>query len=547
MLLRTYVGILICLLLIPVGTVAIADEPPIDPSKYPAMSEKQIGHLRHIVELANLLHGDWTQMGDTPPGSNFGSYQYQIGFMAYALGVTQYHLTPAYREIYQQASNRLIEKMLHKDVWDYWERMSKKEVLFAVDGTRKEYSEPDWLGWRDPNIKSNIMYSGHLLQMVSLYEMLFDDRRYDRPGSLSFSFSPIEYGADPTIVEYDHQKLVEVIYDQFGEDDYRGIECERGAVYTECNQHPILGLIQYDQKHETDFAADVTRGFEQTILDRGYISPVTHTNMYYLDVRQDEVVPATWAWSDGWNGHAHHVWAKSYTEANYQDQVKLYVPSMFRGEPGSDMGWTVSFDFGWFALLASEVGDTKTVEAMLEYADRHFNPVWKNGAYFYPHTPDYRSDHLRDSQGFIRNVNPLTGNALIGFARLNPPDGLWELYNHPWEEQHFAAPFISDVEYLEASVSQAIYDDARDALIVTLVPGPVEAASTTFTINQLDPSKDYAIFKDGELLGKVRVGDAGTQETRWNRDGSLTLSTTLAKPHSLVIASTAGAAVARNN
>ena len=79
------------------------------------------------------------------------------------------------------------------------------------------------------------------------------------------------------------------------------------------------------------------------------------------------------------------------------------------------------------------------------------------------------------------------------------------------------------------------------------MPGPVEAASTTFTINQLDPSKDYAIFKDGELLGKVRVGDTGTQETRWNRDGSLTLSTTLAKPHSFVIASTAGAAVARNN
>ena len=26
------------------------------------------------------------------------------------------------------------------------------------------YTEDDWYGWIDPNIKKNIMYSGHLLQ-----------------------------------------------------------------------------------------------------------------------------------------------------------------------------------------------------------------------------------------------------------------------------------------------------------------------------------------------------------------------------------------------
>ena len=42
-------------------------------------------------------------------------------------------------------------------------------------------------------------------------------------------------------------------------------------------------------------------------------------------------------------------------------------------------------------------------------------------------------------------MEPLTGNALLGYARLNVPDGLWKLYNVPWTESHFAEPALSEV------------------------------------------------------------------------------------------------------
>ncbi len=509
-----------------------------DPANYPALSTQQMGHVRHMINLANQLDGDWSMMGEaeTVYALGFGAYQFQIAFAAYALAVTHFHYAPAHRDLYHDTSVRLIKKMIYKDVWDYWAHFSKFQFTGNEEGGDLAYTEDDWYGWIDPNIKKNIMYSGHLLQMVGLHEMLFDDRRYDEDGSLTFRFAPVRYGQDPIEIKYDHDRLTKVIYDQFVEDDFRGIECERNAVYTECNQHPILGLMHYDLKHATSFAPVVQRGFKKTIEKRHYVSPETHTTMFYLDVKQDKVVPATYAWADGWNGHAHHVWDKQLIESIYPHQRKLYIPSMFEGAPGEDMGWTASFDFGWFALLASEVGDTETVQTMTDYADVHFQPTWKDGGYYYPHTPDFLEDFARDDEGFIKNVSPVTGNVLIGFARINRKDGLWQIYNHPWDVSHFAEPFITDVEYLEASVTQAVYDAEKDALIVTLAPGPVKSEATSFTVRQLDPMKTYVLIKDGQPLGEIRKSD-DTQApgAEWQADGSLRITTALHGQHSFVL------------
>ena len=205
------------------------------PANYPALSTKQMGHVRHMINLANQLDGDWSMMGETSPGHNFDAYQSQIAFAAYALAVTHYHYAPAHRDLYYETSVKLIKKMIYKDVWDYWAQMSKFEFTGTDEGADLAYTEEDWYGWIDPNIKKNIMYSGHLLQMVGLHEMLFDDRRYDESGSLTFRFAPIQYGQSPIEIKYDHDRLAKVIYDQFVEEDFRGIECERNAVYTECN------------------------------------------------------------------------------------------------------------------------------------------------------------------------------------------------------------------------------------------------------------------------------------------------------------------------
>ena len=524
-----------------------------DPTNYPSLSTKKMGHVRHMVNLANQLDGDFSLMGETDPVYNmsFHAYQFQIAFAQYALASTHYHYTPAHRDLYQKASARLIQRMIYKDVWDYWAHVSKFDLTnrTEIEAGLEEmttYTEDDWYGWIDPNIKKNIMYSGHLLQMVGLHQNLFDDDRYDEPGSLTFRFAPIEYGQGPIEMKYDSHRLAKVIYDQFEEDHFRGIECERNAVYAECNQHPILGLMSYDLKNGTNLSVKVRKEFKKVMRKRKYINPETNTTMYFLKVKEDEVVPATYAWADGWNGHAQYVWDKEYIKSIYPDQKKRYFPSMLRGWPFENMGWGVSFDFGFFALLASEVGDTETVQTMVDYADEHFEPTWKDGGYYYPHTRFYVYNFFRDWLGYIHNVGPLTGNVLVGFASINPIDGLWKIYNQPRGKSHFAEPFITDVEYLEASVTQAVYDGDKDALIITLVPGPVESEATSFTVRQLDPEKTYALVRDGQVLGEVnKKTSLALPSTKWQADGSLVISTRLTEPQSFILKAMAATLAAR--
>ena len=76
-------------------------------------------------------------------------------------------------------------------------------------------------------------------------------------------------------------------------------------------------------------------------------------------------------------------------------------------------------------------------------------------------------------------------------ARLNNGGGFYKLYNQPWGEEQYRQPYISDVDTLSTNVSQAFYDKTKDALIVTLEPGPIVAKQVQFTVRQLDPTRLY--------------------------------------------------------
>ena len=114
------------------------------------------------------------------------------------------------------------------------------------------------------------------------------------------------------------------------------------------------------------------------------------------------------------------------------------------------------------------------------------------------------------------------------------------------QDSHYAQPYITNVEYLEASVTQAIYDREEDALIVTLVPGPVASTSTSFTVHQLDRNKSYKLIKDGQVLGEVNAQmGLAIPDTQWQADGSLVISTGLAQSQSFILKATAATLAAR--
>lgn len=83
------------------------------------------------------------------------------------------------------------------------------------------------------------MYSGHLLLMLAMYEMLFDSDEYEEEGSVTFHWNPMFFGFGPEKFEYSRKSLQDVILKQMEENDWVGVCCEPNMVFVVCNQFPV--------------------------------------------------------------------------------------------------------------------------------------------------------------------------------------------------------------------------------------------------------------------------------------------------------------------
>jgi hypothetical protein len=207
---------------------------PLDLSKYPKLSTEQAGHLRHFHNLSAAIDGEWPHMGTQEPAQEFlDAYRYQLATMAYAAGLCHYHRLPAMRGLFRPLIRRLIHKMLRREVWGYWYLTSQSGI--RVDPDLKELRKP----WANPVVRENIMYSGHLLLMTSLYAMLFDDDEFERPGSLTFHWDPMFWGMGAETFAYDNRSLQKAIIAEMERNDWVGVCCEPNLVFVVCNQFPV--------------------------------------------------------------------------------------------------------------------------------------------------------------------------------------------------------------------------------------------------------------------------------------------------------------------
>jgi hypothetical protein len=494
---------------------------PVKAGDYPALSDKEIGHVRWMVKLAQQPPGDWSYMGGAEEGQEWlEAYRYQLAFMTYALALAQYHKTPAYRELYQAALDRFIQKMSRRDVWAFWAESSKGGKKFNPALNEKGQ------GWLDPVADKNIMYSGHLIHMVELYQMLYRDKKFDKPGSIAFTW---EWLKEPlNTFQYDSPKLAQVIHKQFENNPWRSIECEVNLVFPMCNQHPVLGLMLYDHNHGTNLSA-VKETVKKGFYEKKFVNPETRNWMYFYMVQQDKVVPVSSPGADGWTGAFMHAWDPKLIEGLYPFQTKKHVkwnPDGTAATP-DDKEYGPVAGAAFFALLAKEMGDDKTAKGILAGIDKTYNPLWTDGMLRYP-----RNDEKKVTPWFT---------TLAATAEINVKNGIWTLHNEPWKDDHFAQPFISNVEYPKAIVKQAYYDKAKDILIVTVAAGVKGGGKTTFLVNQLDKGKNYSVRKNGKLVAQVKKGSVmpgkGAAGVRFDNDGRLKISTDLSRVQSFVVKS----------
>jgi len=508
-----------------------------DPA-YPALDLKQMGQLRNIVELARQPDHDWRDM-QVGNRSAFDNAQFQIAWMYYALAVAQSQQTPAYRELYRTTSDQLIHKMTLPEVWALWGKIIEApQFKKYLDQTRD---------WRDPVRDKNIMYSGHILQMIGLYELLYQDKKYDKPGAISFSIT----GQNPFVHTYNHRSLAETIHRQFLDNSFAGIECEPNLVFAECNQHPVLGLMNYDQLHGTRLA-DIKTAFWDKAMALGYLDTnKTHRFNGPYRLKEEQLIAFPSGWNDGWTGVTLHGWHKDIVDQVYPAQRDAALPGLINTDPQAFRNrWnqtSVSTDFGFLAAYAAEVGDHATAEKMLSFADVHFKPVWRDGRYMYPmNDPKVPGAPVRltgdevpgsgsrlppaplaDDQFGDYLVGPLSGNALLAFARLNPGDGLWNLNNNLATTYVANGPQVVGVQYPKILVEQAFYDQPRGVLAIAVVPGTDYRGPVSFRVRSL-PKGAYRVLVDGQAMATVSgrlVKPVGHDlVVNWTKSGELNLA-----------------------
>lgn len=157
-----------------------------------------------------------------------------------------------------------------------------------------------------------------------------------------------------------------------------------------------------------------------------------------------------------------------------------------------------------FTMMLSELGKKKELADLLEYADTHLNPTWENGGLYYP-----RNDLLLDNNCNMVHMEPHSGNAGIGYARLNVEDGQKIMWEKPWTRQTLASrPFVDGVSFADGvDFLRGVWDEAARAMIVTLKSWSGDARTVKLRVNNLERG-DWAVYIDSKL--KSTVKDAET-------------------------------------
>lgn len=459
---------------------------PLTHKTAPQLSDRELGHLRNFVSLARQDLDDFSGW-EGKNQKEMEAYRYQIAFTTYALSLQQYLSVPAYRDLYSDTINRLIERMIEKPVWEFWEDVSKGSKMFNPD-----LKEP-LPSTKDPVGKKNIMYSGHLLHMIALYEVLYRDMKWSEPKALTFRWD------SDLAFEYDYAELIDIVHEEMiaprleGGLDAGAMECEPNLVFPECNQHPTLAFQLFDYLRETDYA-ERTKPVFKTFFEKTAMhnNKTQHTEMFYM-IAQDRTayMPARGSASaDGWTGAFMHVWQPDYIESLYEKQRDDYISRdietgkiVLAPDPARDL--SVAF----FAILAMEVGDTDTAKTLFTYAEKHYASETDENGFRY----------LRDMADPDNPTNNTT-DKLMGLARSNRPNGLWRLHNEPWAEADMSYPLLAKVDFPNVLVRQAVWDSDYKTLLFTLESLEGGKTRTTFRIENIQAEMNSTLERDGKLI-----------------------------------------------
>ena len=242
--------------------------------------------LDHITgEMTPEEEKEWWDIGGTQHG--LFAKRYNIAFCGYAAAALGMRGNATEREIAGRILGNCVERYLKRDVWAY--SMSKKY-----------WGEKPWAP--DPCYRENVMYTGHLLQLLALYETFTGDTRCWKDG---FDF----VWSDEKRIHYTVKKLIDVTVQQMRNGPNGGITCEPGLMFFPCNNHPHIALALFAKLGRGDWTNDARR-WEKWALGH-YVKPLfgggSLNLLYHVPSRM--FYPRGHSGLDGWSLLWYEPWA----------------------------------------------------------------------------------------------------------------------------------------------------------------------------------------------------------------------------------------------
>ena len=260
-----------------------------------ALGEDECAALRFLdfvsAPMSATDEKEWWNIG----GEQYDifSKRYHLAFTGYAAAALGMRGDVGVSNTVSRILKNCIDRCLRRDVWAYSQAKSY-------------WGRKPWAP--DPCYRENVMYTGHLLQLMALYESYTGDQRYWNEG-FDFVWSTNK------VVHYNLKKLIGVTVQQMRQSESGGVTCEPGLIFFPCNSHPHYAFKLFKKLGHGDWTSDARKWeawsmehFQNPFFGGGALNLVYHvkTGLFY---------PRGNGGLDGWSALWYESWAESRASA----------------------------------------------------------------------------------------------------------------------------------------------------------------------------------------------------------------------------------------
>jgi hypothetical protein len=453
----------------------------------PAMDRFTESYLRYFLRFGHAAPTDWSVFDD--PNHVDAALRYQLVLAAWALFLTQHRHTPAFREASAQALGNFAERLRDHRAWSY--TRGQHLTSFRWDG--------------DPFRHENVMYAGYAADVVSMYEAMSGDMRYDLPGGFSVADGRRTY-------EWSHTEIIDNLALQHAASPHGAISCVPGWLWPACQTFSLRAITLGDLVHgeDHDFAASrYSKAFGRFFVSRDaridtcrHLTGVAHpTDRFIIGLT-------------GQAGHGAFMapFGRHHVEEHYERQVRSRMLPRDDGRVelriskldtlDTSAGWNPAQPYSVVLLYATEMGDTEMAAGLRRTLETMLTP-----------------EDDRPGPGSIVSM------ALTLMALADTEGGLGAAHTHV--PAHDTTPELESAPYPEVVVTGARTDG--QGLRVAVAPGPAANGTVELTVARLrpgatyrvaggaDPAQDAVAGADGRV--RVKVSSSVRQEISLSRTG----------------------------